>query len=280
MKDLKTLIEESILDNAISEASLLDIDGALNVSGEHLEIKKFLEENYTIKDNAYEISDKPNVDGKYEVIAHKVVEVKNKFIASLTNNLFVWAKTDSSFVCRQCYDLTTLEGAPREVGRSFDCSACDSLISLKGSPEKVGLTFSCSYCKQLESLEGCPEEVGESFYCDRCVKIKTLKDGPKKVGWNYWCTGTSIKTLEGVPEYIEGSFHVDFSKKLTSLKGGPKTVNGNFYIVDCPNLTSLDYAPKTVKGEFNCSNDAKKPKKKFTIADVKKVCKVGGEIIV
>ena len=29
MKDLKTLIEESILDNAISEASLLDIDGTM-----------------------------------------------------------------------------------------------------------------------------------------------------------------------------------------------------------------------------------------------------------
>jgi hypothetical protein len=280
MKDLKHILEASLLDNAISEASLLDIDGTLNVSNEHLEIKKFLEENYNIIGNAYEISDKPNADGKYEVIAHKGVDVKNKYIKSLTNDLFVWAKTDLSFVCRECYDLTTLEGAPREVGRHFRCGACSSLISLKGAPKKVGLTFDCSYCKQLESLEGCPEEVGESFYCDGCVKIKTLKDGPKKVGWTYACSGTSIKTLEGVPEHIEGLFLASGLKKLTSLKGGPKTVNGSFCIVECPNLMSLDYAPKTVKGEFNCSNDVKKPKKKFTKADVKKVCNVEAEIIV
>jgi hypothetical protein len=60
---------------------------------------------------------------------------------------------------------------------------------------------------------------------------------------------------------------------LTSLEGAPKEVGGNFY---CPNnqLTSLEGAPKEVGGSFWCYNN----RKQFTIEDVRKVCKVKGNI--
>ena len=77
MKDLKEiLLEASILDNAISEASLLDIDNTLSVSSDDIRkeaIKKFLKEYYEITGLAYKLSDKPNKDGLYEVDADDVV---------------------------------------------------------------------------------------------------------------------------------------------------------------------------------------------------------------
>ncbi len=67
-----------------------------------------------------------------------------------------------SFVCKN-NQLTSLEGAPREVGGDFNCSN-NNLTSLEGSPREVGEDFSCSN-NNLTSLEGSPREVGEDFSC-------------------------------------------------------------------------------------------------------------------
>ena len=77
------------------------------------------------------------------------VNVKNKSITSLTNGLFRWGNVDRDFYC-SCCNITSLEGAPKEVGRMFKCSFCDRLKTLEGAPEKVG---GCLYCKRCENLK-------------------------------------------------------------------------------------------------------------------------------
>ena len=68
---------------------------------------------------------------------------------------------EGSFYC-QNNKLTSLEGAPKEVGKYFNCSD-NKLTSLEGAPQKVGKTFYCSYNK-LTSLDGLPQGFDGDFY--------------------------------------------------------------------------------------------------------------------
>ena len=104
------------------------------------------------------------------------VNVKNKNITSLTNELFKFGTVSEHFYCGYCKSLTSLEGAPQKVGNSFDCSNCESLTSLEGAPKEVGWNFNCSNCESLTSLEGAPKEVGWSFICSNCGTKFTEKD--------------------------------------------------------------------------------------------------------
>ena len=51
---------------------------------------------------------------------------------------FKFGRVDEDFICMKCPSLTSLEGAPQEVGRDFYCSDCPSLKSLEGAPKKLG----------------------------------------------------------------------------------------------------------------------------------------------
>ena len=164
---MKTLRESLLDDDLINKTDKMIRD----------EIKAFLKANYK---GSIKISRKPNTDNKYEVSSTTNIEVKNKKIASLTNEYFVWATVDGYFECIYCVKLESLEGAPKEVGEYFDCSGCDSIISLKGAPKKVGDNFYCSRCNSLKSLEGAPEKVRRGFYCYGCPH-KFTKDDVKKV---------------------------------------------------------------------------------------------------
>ena len=138
MKDLRTLLE----------ASLLDIDASLNVTDEEVAksaITQFINDNYRTKE--FTISDEPNKDGKYVVSSIYKVVVINKNITSLTNGAFVWGAVKSGFSCFNCKSLESLEGAPEKVIGFFDCSKCASLKSLKGAPKKVRDNFICYSCK-------------------------------------------------------------------------------------------------------------------------------------
>ena len=66
-------------------------------------------------------------------------------------------------------NLTSLEGAPEEVGGSFYCYD-NELTSLEGAPRIVGGDFSCSDNK-LTSLKGAPEKVGGRFWCKNPKKF-------------------------------------------------------------------------------------------------------------
>ena len=81
----------------------------------------------------------------------------------------------------QCYNnkLTSLEGAPKEVGVDFDCNN-NQLTSLKGSPKWVGRNFYCNNNK-LTSLEGAPKWVGGTFYCKFNPLPKLIKDNERYI---------------------------------------------------------------------------------------------------
>ena len=84
--------------------------------------------------------------------------------------------------CFWCYrnSLTTLEGAPQEVGSEFSCNN-NKLTSLEGGPQKVGRSFSCENNK-LTSLEGGPKKVGGYFNCSS-NSLTSFKGGPQEHGY-------------------------------------------------------------------------------------------------
>jgi hypothetical protein len=105
-----------------------------------------------------------------------------------------------------CYGnrLTTLEGAPQEIGGYFYCEN-NRLTSLVGAPQEVGFWFSCDH-NQLTSLEGAPQKVGGDFIC----------------------SNNQLTSLEGAPQRVRGSFFCE-NNQLTSLDGAPREINGIFY---------------------------------------------------
>jgi hypothetical protein len=159
-----------------------------------------------------------------------------------------------------CYgnDITSLEGAPQEVGGDFDC-AWNKLTSLKGAPQKVGGDFEC-WRNNLTSLVGVPKEVGGNFNCENYrwgYKLTSLEGAPQKVGGDFNCLGNDLTSLEGAPQKVGGSFDCR-GNKLTSLEGAPQEVGGNFRCSSYyssiwrNNLTSLVGAPQKVGGYFEC----------------------------
>ena len=131
MKNLKEYIKESILDD------WEDIDFKKDIKSE---IKQFLKDNY------YGRFSMTLVEGKYIVNSKASVDIKNINITSLSNGMFEFGKV-RGFNCSYCNFLTSLEGAPKEVGEDFSCAFCNSLKTLEGAPEIVGGDFICRDCK-------------------------------------------------------------------------------------------------------------------------------------
>ena len=105
-----------------------------------------------------------------------------------------------------CYgnQLTSLEGAPQEVGGKFYGQG-NQLTSLKGAPQKVGKDFDCSK-NLLTSLEGAPQKVGNNFICNS-NQLVSLKGSPQIVDGNFYCTRNPLTSLEGAPLMVAGTFY-------------------------------------------------------------------------
>jgi hypothetical protein len=134
------------------------------------------------------------------------------------------------------------------VTRSFDCEK-NNLTSLKGAPKEVGWTFRCHENK-LTSLEGSPQKVGRDFICYE-NQLTNLVGAPPKVEADFLCSDNLLTTLEGAPETVGEDFICN-GNQLTTLAGAPQTVGKNFWCFRNP-LISLEGAPQTVEGEFWCS---------------------------
>ncbi len=134
-----------------------------------------------------------------------------------------FGKVTGSFMCSE-NKLTSLKGAPQEVGGNFSCSY-NPIDSLVGAPQKVGGFFRCE-ANELTSLEGGPQTVGDSFTCGY-NSLTTLHGGPQKVGNDYNCIKNNLKSLEGAPKKVGGTFYC-FRNPLTSLNGAPEEVVGGF----------------------------------------------------
>jgi hypothetical protein len=223
MKNLNEYIKESLLDD------FDELDNDVQQNAIKTNVLKFLIDNYRLDGRSInpdtkkiKIGDSPNKDGKYVVDVDGDVDVKNFNIYTLTNDLFVFGKVCGYFNCSRCEKLTSLEGAPKEVGGGFFCSD-NKLTSLEGAPKKVGGGFYCSDNK-LTSLEGAPEEVGGHFIC----------------------SGNKLTSLEGAPKEVGDGFYCNRCNNLTSLKGAPKKVGGCFNCVGCIKLKNLDHLPKEI----------------------------------
>ena len=140
MKELKSYFE-GLLDRTSIKVKNIDLIPDI--------IEQFLKENYDIHGN-YTIN---KTKSRYIVDVKGTVRVKNKDILSLTNEYFEFGSVNREFDCTYCDSLTTLEGAPKEVGGDFYCSFCKSLKSLKGAPEKIGGEFDCRNCHVRFKIE-------------------------------------------------------------------------------------------------------------------------------
>jgi len=172
-----------------------------------------------------------------------------------------FGKVTGSFWCNN-NQLTSLVGAPQEVGDHFLCED-NQLTSLEGAPQKVGWSFSCKD-NQLTSLVGAPLKVGDDFLCDNNSLI-SLVGAPRRVGGYFSCSYNQLTTLVGVPQKVGVDFFCDHNS-LTSLEGAPLKVGNDLY---CGNnrLTSLEGAPLKVGGEFWCDANSVSAKTLVTIFD-------------
>lgn len=167
----------------------------------------------------YDISEVENVNitpGGIHIIGNLSID-KSKKISNLKIPGIILKRVDGFFDSYGCKTLTSLEGAPEEMGGDFDCSNCEGLTSLKGSPKKI---------------EGC-------YFCTDCRNLKTLKGAPDWIRGSFYCCDSNITTLEGAPKYVGKVFNCTDCRNLTSLKGAPKIVK----LIDCSRCSNLsDYA--------------------------------------
>ena len=152
-------------------------------------LKEYDIENYTINDD-FTI----DVDGDVDLLDKDLTEFPNYIQFGLVVGGF-----DCSF-----NKLTSLEGAPREIGGGFYC-----------------------HNNRLTSLEGAPKKVNGDFNCSR-NKLTSLEGAPKKVRWNFLCSHNNLTSLKGAPKEIRGYFSCGYNK-LTSLKEAPEKVGSDFY---------------------------------------------------
>ena len=200
MKDLKLYINESIL----------DVDDNIEHACDIVLVKEFIKEHYTINNLnrpvEIDIRDEKTKDGKFIVDAQYCdVNVIDKDIKSLTNNMFIWGIV-GNFYCKDCFKLKSLEGSPIQVNWNFSCTGCDMLTTLKGAPLIVSISFSCKDCMSLKSLIGAPEKT-ETFDCSLCQSLKSLKGAPKELK-NFNCSGCiSLASLSGSPKKVINIFN-------------------------------------------------------------------------
>jgi len=160
-----------------------------------------------------------DVDGDFDCVGQRLIDFKGvKF--GMANNYFF------------CYSnqLTSLEGAPQQVGSDFDCHD-NQLTSLKGAPQEVGASFDCSD-NSLTSLKGGPLTVGGSFYCSE-NSLASLEGAPREIGGDFVCDSNQLTTLKGAPQKVEGDFYCQYNQ-LTSLEGAPWEVGGSINCFNNP----------------------------------------------
>ena len=111
-----------------------------------------------------------NPDGSIDVDGDVLLSHKDLTKLPLTFN-----KVKYLFDCSSNH-LTTLEGAPKEVGRSFDCSF-NYLTSLKYVPTLIGDELNCSF-NNIKTFEYIPE-----YLYSLCCEGNDIYDIWKQYKW-------------------------------------------------------------------------------------------------
>lgn len=139
-----------------------------------------------------------------------------------------------------------------EVTRHFYCSG-NKLTSLEGAPKNVGGCFNC-HDNNLTSLEGRPNRVGDYFAFSE-NKITSLKDIPQFIGGSLYCYSNKLTSLEGAPTIINGDF-ICFDNDLTSLDGAPELIRGDFNL-SSNKIMDLYNFPIIVTGKISLRGNPK-----------------------
>ena len=171
MKNLIEYIEEGLLKG---QETTLDSGESTSIEVQRQEVIDFIKDNY-YGVNTYDISKKPNKDGLFEIFTHNDITVKNHNITALTNGKFIFTYT-GNFSIDLCKKLKSLDGCPEEMAGVFSAYQNYDLESLKGGPRIVGRTYMVYECPKIKSLEGCPEKVGGEFWICKCGKQFTELD--------------------------------------------------------------------------------------------------------
>ena len=137
---------------------------------------------------------------------------------------------NGSFYCNN-QNLTDFKGVRFGVVTWIFVCSDNELTSLGGAPQEVGVDFNCSY-NNLTSLKDAPQEVGRDFHC-YANELTSLKDAPQKVVGSFWCYNNELTSLEDAPQEVGRDFSCG-NNKLTSLEGAPSWVGGSFYCSDNP----------------------------------------------
>jgi hypothetical protein len=117
----------------------------------------------------------------------------------------------------------------------------------------VNGSFNCSG-NELTTLENSPREIKFDFNCF-ANNLKSLNYGPIKVGSNYNCSKNLLSNLKGCVENVPNNFACN-NNVIETFEGDLKFVGANFWAID------------------------QKNKKEFREKDVKRFCKVKGDIYV
>jgi 2'-5' RNA ligase len=133
-----------------------------------------------------------------------------------------------------------------KVTGDFFCHS-NQLTSLQGAPKEVGGNFYCDHT-QLTSLQGAPQEVGGSFNCNN-NQLTSLQGAPQKVGGYFNCYNNQLTSLQGAPKEVGGIFNC-YNNQLTSLQGAPQKVGG-YFCNGNPTEFSKEDIQKAMKGEVS-----------------------------
>jgi len=175
----------------------------------HIDLSNFDIKNYTINDDG-----SVDIDGNINLCDMDLSELPFKF-----------GKIKGNFICSY-NQLTSLIGAPQEVGGNFSCTN-NQLTNLISAPKNVEGNFDCSK-NQLTSLKGVSQEMKGTFYCSN-NQLTSLKDAPQKIGKNFSCAHNLLTSLIGAPKNVKGHFWCN-NNQLTSLDGAPKVLLGGFWL--------------------------------------------------
>jgi hypothetical protein len=168
--------------------------------------------NFNIRNYTINFDDTIDVRGTVQLSHNRLAKLPLKFgivsgsffcnSGALTSLEGAPKEVGGNFYCNS-NELTSLEGGPSEVKGDFICFGNKKFTSLKGSPNKVGGNFDCSY-SNLTKLECSTIEVGAEFHCGGNV-LTTLVGSPQKVYGGFNCCSNNLINLAGFPEFFEGS---------------------------------------------------------------------------
>jgi len=156
----------------------------------------------------------------------ELTEEQKDFLTKHTNGVWMFdhntglvdVKGDFDCVNEKVSDFLGIKFG--KVAGSFICSQ-NKLTSLAGAPQEVGLDFSCSY-NPIGSLAGAPQKVGSDFSAE-ANSLASLLGGPQEVGGDYNCRRNDLTSLEGAARKVSGTFNCS-RNPLTSLEGAPEEV--------------------------------------------------------